>query len=153
MDGTGTQGDRRFRIVASLLVVLLAAVLCAGAVAPWSPASRALPRSMFSSGSLSLCEGSLALDARRLTPGQTVTGSVVVANEGDGSGHFTLRTSSLVDGPGSAGSSLARALQLTVTDVTVAGAPRRLYTGSLAGLSASTPAGSARARRAPFVSR
>lgn len=136
MDGAGTQGrDRRFRIVASLLVVLLAAAVCAGAFAPWSPASRALPTSMFSSGSLCLCEDSVALDARRLTPGQTVTGRVVVANEGDASGRFTLRASSLVDGPGSAGSSLARALQLTVTDVTVAHAPRCLYTGSLAGLS------------------
>jgi hypothetical protein len=136
MDGAATQGgDRRFRVAASLLIVLLAAAVCAGAFASWSPASRALPTSMFSSGSLSLREGSVALDARRLTPGQTVTGSMVVANEGNASGRFTLRTSSLVDGPGPAGGSLAHTVWLTVTDVTVVGAPRRLYTGSLAGLS------------------
>lgn len=130
MDGATTQGSSKgFRIVASLIVILVAAGVCAGAFAPWSTASRALPRSMFSSGSLELAGGSLVMGARQLTPGQTVTGSVVLANEGDAPGQFTLRTSSLVDTPGRAGGSLARTLRLTVTDVTVAGAPLVLYDG------------------------
>jgi hypothetical protein len=135
MDGARTQGKARgSRIVASLFVVLLAAGIVAGASMRWSAASAELPKSMFSSGSLALVGGSLVLDAHRLTPGQTVTGSVVLANEGDAPGRFALRVSALVDSPGPAGGSLARTLRIVVTDVTAAGARRCLYDGSPAGL-------------------
>lgn len=133
MDGVATRvSDRGFRIAASVFVILLAAGVCAGAFMPWSAASQALPRSLFSSGHLALAGGSVVMGSRDLAPGHTATGSVVLANEGDAPGRFTLRTSSLVDAPGPAGASLARALRLTVTDVTAANAPRRLYDGSLA---------------------
>jgi hypothetical protein len=135
MDDAATQSEARgFRIVASLIVVLLAAGVCAGDFAHWSAASAALPKSMFSSGSLALAGDSVVMGARQLTPGQTVTGGVVLTNAGDAPGRFTLRTSSLVNTPGLAGGSLARTLRLTVTDVTVASAQRHLYEGSLAGL-------------------
>jgi hypothetical protein len=137
MDGVAPQSKARgFRIFASLLVVLVAVGICIGASVQWSAASSALPRSMFSSGALALAGGSVVLDARGLAPGQTVTGSVVVVNEGDAAGRFALRTSSLVDKPGLAGGSLARTLRVSVTDVTVEGAPRTVYEGSLVGLSA-----------------
>ena len=119
--------------MASLLVVLLAAGACAGAFTQWCADSAALPKSMFSSGSLALAGGSVVMGARPLTPGQTMTGGVVLTNAGDAPGRFTLRASSLVDTHGPAGGCMARTLRLTVTDVTVAGAPQRLYEGSLAG--------------------
>lgn len=136
MNSAATQSSGRgFRIAASVLVILLAASVCAGAFMPWSAASEALPRNLFSSGTLALAGESVVTGARDLAPGHTATGSVVLANEGDAPGRFTLRTSSLVDMPGPAGGSLARTLRLTVTDVTAAGAPQRLYDGPLAGFS------------------
>jgi hypothetical protein len=135
MDDVATQGRARgFRIVASLLVVLVAAAVCAGAFTQWSAASAALPRSMFSSGDLALAGGSAVMGSRQLTPGQTVTGGVVLVNDGEAPGRFTLGTSFLVDKLGAAGGSLATALQVTVMDVTAAGAPLRVYDGPLAGL-------------------
>jgi hypothetical protein len=137
MDGVAPQSRARgFRIFVSLFVVLVASGICAGASVQWSAASSALPRSMFSSGALALVGGSVVLDGHRLAPGQTVTGSVAVVNEGDAAGRFALRSSSPVDKPGLDGGSLARTLRVSVTDVTVAGAPRLLYEGSLVGLTA-----------------
>lgn len=137
MDGAATQHRARgFRILATLLVLVVTAAVCAGALAQWSAASTALPRGAFASGSLAVAGGSAVLGAKGLTPGETVTGSVIVTNDGSAPGRFTLFTSRLVDVPGAAGGSLARTLRLTVTDVTTAGFPQRLYDdGSLAGLS------------------
>jgi hypothetical protein len=137
MDDATTQGRARgSRIVASLIIVLLAAGIFAGACLRWSAASAALPKSMFSSGSLAFVGGALLLDAHQLAPGQSVTGSVVLANEGASPGRFALRVRALVDSPGVGGGSLARTLRLVVTDVTAAGARRCLYEGSPAGLGA-----------------
>lgn len=136
MDGAATQHRARgFRILATLLVLVVTAAVCAGALAQWSAASTALPRGAFASGSLAVAGGSAVLGAKGLTPGETVTGSVIVTNDGSAPGRFTLFTSRLVDVPGAAGGSLARTLRLTVTDVTTAGFPQRLYDGLLAGLS------------------
>jgi hypothetical protein len=131
MDGVATQSRARgFRIVASLLVVLVTAGACAGAFGQWSAASAALPRNLFSSGRLAIAGASVVMDARHLEPGETVTGAVVVANDGDAPGRFALGTSSLVDRPGAGGGSLARTLRVTVTDVTVTGASKRVFVGS-----------------------
>ena len=54
---------------------------------------------------------------------------------GDAPGRFVFGTDSLVDRPGSGGGSLAKALQVTLTDVTDSGHPRRVYSGALSGLS------------------
>ena len=135
MDGLATQSTAKgFRIVASLIVVLVAAGVCAGAFGQWSAASAALPRSLFSSGRLAIAGASVVMDARRLEPGETVAGAVVIANDGDAPGRFTLGTSSLVDQPGAGGGSLARTLRVTVTDVTVTGAPKHVFVGSPSGL-------------------
>lgn len=92
MGGAAISGKARgFRIVASLLVVLVAAGVCAGVFAQWSAASAALPRSMFCSGHLAMAGGSVVMDASRLAPGEMVTGAVVIANGSGAPGRFTLR--------------------------------------------------------------
>ena len=136
MHGTAQQSRARgFRILASLFVVVAAGGIFAGASVQWSAASAALPGEMFSSGAVTHAGGSVVLDSGRIEPGQTLTGSVVVANDGDAPGRFALRTGELVDDPGPAGGSLARTLRLTITDVTCASSPRSIYEGSLTGLS------------------
>ena len=124
-----------FRILASLLVVLVAGGVCAAAFAQWSSASAALPDSMFSSGSRAIAGGSVVMGSHQFVPGDTMTGKAVVTNEGDAPGRFVFGTDSLVDRPGSGGGSLAKALQVTLTDVTDSGHPRRVYSGALSGLS------------------
>jgi hypothetical protein len=124
-----------FRILASLIVILVAGGVCAAAFAQWSSASAALPDSMFSSASRAIAGGSVSMGDHQFMPGDTVTGTVVVANEGDAPGRFIFGTDSLVDRPGSGGGSLAKALQVTLTDITDSNHPRRVYSGALSGLS------------------
>jgi len=124
-----------FRILASLLVILVAGGVCAAAFAQWSSASAALPNGMFSSGSRAIAGGSVAMGSHQLVPGDTVTGTAVLVNDGDAPGRFIFGTDSLVDRPGSGGGSLAKALRVTMTDVTDSGHPRPVYSGALSGLS------------------
>jgi hypothetical protein len=130
MDGTGIRGfSRGFRIIVSLLVVLVAVVVCAGAFAQWSAASTALPQDIFSSDGVALAGGSVAMDVAEISPGQTVTGAAVVVNSGDAPGRFTFGTGTLADHPGAGGGSLAGALRVSVVDVT-GGRHHLVYSGS-----------------------
>ena len=120
--------------MASLVVVLVAGGVCVAAFAQWSSASAALPDGMFSSASRALAGGSVVMGDHRFAPGDTVTGAVVVRNDGDAAGRFTFGTDSGVAGSGK-DDSLARALRVKMTDVTDGGHPRRVYAGPLSGLS------------------
>ncbi len=135
MDGAGIRSfSRGFRIVVSLLVVLVAAGVCAGASAQWSAAATALPSGVFSPGGVALAGGSVDMDAAALTPGYTVTWVAAVANDGDARGRFTFGTGTLMDNPGAGGGSLADALSVSVVDVTAGRHHHLVYNGSLAGL-------------------
>ena len=135
MDDARMHGrGRGFRILASLIVVLVAGGVCVPAFAQWSPASAALPDGMFSSGHGAIAGGSVTMSDDQFVPGDTVTGTVVVSNDGDAEGRFIFGTDSAVDSAGSGGGSLARALRMTLADVTDAGQPRRVYSGELSGL-------------------
>ncbi len=127
----------RARIVATAVIVLLTAAILAAVVAQWPAASAALPSALFSNGAVAVAGGhSAVLGARGMVPGGVATGELAIANKGTAAGRFWLGTSSLVDRPGPGGGSLARALQLVVTDVSVPLAPREVYRGALADLSA-----------------
>jgi len=120
------------RIAATLLIVLLSAGILAGVVVQWSAAS---PAEVFSSGSAAVAGGKAsALDAKGLAPGQTISGGLVISNDGGTAGRFTLGTGALVDKPGADCASLAQALQLVVTDVTDRAVPRDVYRGAVSGL-------------------
>jgi hypothetical protein len=121
------------RIAVSVLVVLVAAAVCAAAFAKESPQAAAVSTCLFSSGSCAIAGGSVTLRAAKLLPGDTVTGAVVVANDGNAPGRFTLQTGTLVDRRGAGGGSLAKSLRVSVTDVT-SGHAHRVYSGSFAGL-------------------
>jgi hypothetical protein len=120
------------RIAATLLIVLLAGGILAGAVVEWSAAS---PAGVFSSGSAAIAGGRAStLDASALAPGQIISGGFVISNDGGAAGRFTLGADALVDRPGTGGGSLAQALRLVVTDVTDRAAPRDVYCGAVADL-------------------
>jgi hypothetical protein len=135
MDGTASRSRARgFRIVATLFIVLLTAGICYGAVRPRTASPGADLAGVFSTGPLAVAGGSAVFDARALAPGQTVTGSVVLSNDGGAPGRFWLGTDISAGTSSPAGSDLGRALQVVVTEV--GGAGRSLYRGTLAGLSA-----------------
>jgi hypothetical protein len=116
-----------FRIVA-LPVVLL---ICAAAFAQRSSASAALPCEVFSSGGRAVPGGSVDLRSGQLVPGDSVTGSVVVSNDGDAPGHIVFGTTSLAGADGD----LATALRVILTDVTGGGRPHLACAGTLSGRS------------------
>ena len=66
------------RIVASLVVLLIADGICAAAYAQRSSASAALAGEMFSSGGRAVPGGSVGLRSGQLVPGDSVTASVGV---------------------------------------------------------------------------
>ena len=75
--------------------------------------------------------GSAILSMSDMKPGDSVTGVVGIANDGDLAGAFTLSSETESSQPGLGGGDLRSILQLTVTDLT-SGAT--VYSGSLAGL-------------------
>jgi hypothetical protein len=121
------------RIAVSLLVIVVAGVTCAAAFA-LGPGPGAA-QDMFSSARCAVAGGSLRLEAQALTPGQRVTGSALVRNEGDAPGRFYLGTDRLVDRPGAGGGSLADVLTVEVVDVSSPDEPLLVYSGSPGGLS------------------
>jgi hypothetical protein len=122
------------RILASLIVILVAGGVCIAAFAQWSSASAALPDSMFSSGARAIAGGSVSMPDHQFLPGDTVTGKAVVTNDGDAPGRFVLEADCATGRPGSGESGLAKALRVTVTDVTDGSHQRRVYSGTLSGL-------------------
>ena len=139
------------RVLVSLIVILVAGGVCVAASAQWSAASAALPDSMFSPGFRAIAGGSVSMPDHQFLRGDTVTGKAAVANDGDAPGRFVLEADSAAGRPGSGESSLAKALRLTVTDVTDGTHPRRMYSGTVAGLSGialgTFPAGAVRSYR------
>jgi hypothetical protein len=69
-----------------------------------------------------------AVDVKR---GDTLQGSVEIANRGRGNGYFILSQADLTDLPGPAGGALSKRLGLTVRDVTSKRKPVTIYRGAL----------------------
>jgi hypothetical protein len=74
-------------------------------------------------------EGAAVVTAGGLRPGGSASGSVRIANDGDGAGTFALEAADILDVPGALGGRLSERLHLTVTDST-----RTVYAGPLTGL-------------------
>ncbi len=135
MDGAAPQSRARgFRIVATLFIVMVTAGICYGVALPRPAAAGAELAGVFSNGPLAIAGDSAAIDARGLAPGQTVTGSVVLSNDGGSPGRFWLGSDVAAATTTPAGSDLSSALRVVVTEV--GGEGRALYRGTLAGLSA-----------------
>jgi hypothetical protein len=79
-------------------------------------------------------EGQAVFTAVAMRPGEGVSGTVRIGNEGDVAGRFTLRRASVADVPGPYGGRLSQRVELVLLDVTDAARPRTIYAGAPAGL-------------------
>jgi hypothetical protein len=77
--------------------------------------------------------GTAVLSAGRLLPGESVAGTVRLANTGDAPGMLELDATGVQDTPGAGGGRMSAALVMRVDDVTAA--PVTVFNGPLAGLS------------------
>ena len=120
---------RRLLVAASVAVGGTVGATSVGHAAP-APLAQALTAD--GAARLDAGSGAAILSGREMLPGQSVTGTVTVANVGNAPGRFELSASTLVDMPGPQGGRLGDRLRLTVLDVREG---RDVYAGSLAGLS------------------
>jgi hypothetical protein len=78
-------------------------------------------------------EGTAVLGAEALQPGEQVSGTVRIGNDGMLAGDLVLRAGALSDTAGAGGGRVSDALQLSIVDVTAPAEPMTLYAGPLAG--------------------
>ena len=74
-------------------------------------------------------EGTAVLGAHALRPGEHVTGTMRIGNDGTLAGDLVLRAGALTGTAGAGGGSLSDALQLSIIDVTAPAQPLTLYAG------------------------
>jgi len=144
-DGTMMSRFSRTSFIGRVLYAATASVLSVVAVAIASGTSPdAAPQAGVNvsqlSGSLVAGESaaSTVLEVTGLEPGESSYGTVTVVNEGKSGGLLTLSAPAVTDAPGSGGGALSARLQVTVLDVTAAGAPELVYSGGAAGMKART---------------
>ena len=116
------------RIGGALLVLAAVALLVAKVDAG---DGRARPRVLAATGAAALTKsvgGDAVVRAGDMEPGESVSGTVTVKNDGDATGAFRLAQSDVLDVPGSGGGRLSTKLHLTVDDT---GNGRRVYQGVL----------------------
>ena len=100
----------------AILLITASAVLGSGAVFTSTSAN---PANVFTAGNLHHTNskgGSAIMTVTKMKPGDTVQGTVTIANDGDLAGLFSLSSSNLVDTPGSHGGNLSDVLTLTIVD-------------------------------------
>jgi hypothetical protein len=73
--------------------------------------------------------GQALFSAAGMRPGDGVSGTVRIGNDGTEPGRFSVRPSSLQDSPGPGGERLSASVQLVLFDVTDVHAPATLYAG------------------------
>jgi hypothetical protein len=129
--GHSAARGRGWRILTAVIVAVGVTVVAAsvGRAAP-APLAQALTAN--GAARLGAGTGAAILGGQGMLPGQSVSGTVTVANVGNAPGRFELSASILTDKPGPNGGRLGDRLRLTVLDV---GEGRSIYRGSLAGLS------------------
>ena len=102
----------------AILLITASAVLGSGAVFTSTSAN---PANVFTAGNLhhtNSKDGSAILTASLMKPGDSVQGTVTIANDGNLAGTFSLTTSNLTDTPGANGGDLSDVLRLTIVDQT-----------------------------------
>ena len=122
------------RALSALVFLVLAGSATAAVVARHSE-SAAAARPIAASGSFSFAnsgDGAPIFSATGIAPGDSVSGSVEIANSGGEPGQLRLSQHDVTDIPGSGGGELSRRLGLQVTDVTAPAHPVPVYAGPLA---------------------
>jgi spore coat-associated protein N len=102
----------------AVAAIMASTVLGSGAVFTSTSAN---PANVFTSGNLHHTNskaGSAILTASKMKPGDSVQGTVTIANDGDLAGTFSLSTSNLADTPGANGGKMSDVLQLQIVDQT-----------------------------------
>jgi spore coat-associated protein N len=125
-------------LVLALLALTLQSVVFSGAS---FVAGSANPGNAFTAGSLSHVNsraGTFVLDATRIRPGQSKSGTLTIAGGGSVTGAYTISKANVVDTPALPG--LSNTLTLRIRDVT--GAPATLYNNGTVAAFTSVPAGS-----------
>ena len=123
---------RRTWLVLGLPVVIIA--IAAGAVAGSGAvftSTSANPANVFTAGNLhhtNSKDGAAILTASLMKPGDTVQGTVTIANDGDLAGTFSLTSSNLSDTPGPNGGNLSDVLELQIVDQTTS---TTIYEGAI----------------------
>lgn len=103
-------------IVLALLAVVLQSIVFSGASFTASKTNTANAFIAGTFGHVNNKDGQLVIDAVRLRPGQSLTGTFTVTGTGDVAGAYTLSKGAVVDTPASPG--LSTALTLLVEDIT-----------------------------------
>ncbi|MEX2032745.1 MAG: hypothetical protein WEA81_07745, partial [Dehalococcoidia bacterium] len=131
------QHPKRSRALAFARPELLALIVIAVVLAAFSARARPAAADIeltAGGGSLTLSnsrEGSALLSLAPMRPGDSVTGTVTIGNTGTLPGDLTLSTSNLVNVPGAGGGALSATLDLLIEDVTNAGSPVGVYSGTI----------------------
>ncbi len=77
-------------------------------------------------------DGMPIFEAGEIGPGDTASGTVEIANEGDAPGELTLRQHDVVDTPGAGGGLLSDRMSMRIRDLSDPAQPRSVYDGALA---------------------
>ena len=128
------------RAIATLLTSLAMALTALGLAfaAPGGPKRVGLELQS-ASGAVHIAnsrDGQAVFSAAGMRPGEGVSGTVRIGNDGDASGAFTVRPGTVEDTPGPNGGLLSTRVQLVLFDVTDVQHPVTIYAGPPAGLQA-----------------
>ena len=150
MGGGGTNGMRRLagriRYLASrhslslalaCAILLVASSVVGAAIRDFLRPHPYGPKILYVSGKIRMSnsgDGTSIVTMRRMQPGDSVTGAVVIGNRSRVRGDFWLKKARLADSVGPNGGPLSRCLILQVTERRHTRPPRVLYRGSIAGM-------------------
>lgn len=129
-----TDGGRRGRIAATVVILIVTAAVLGGVCTQWPDAASC---SRVFSDAMAVPSGSASpIELDGLAPGGFADGRMTVSNHGDGPGRFTLLARVAATTAGRGGVALADVLRLEVVDVTDPAAPVRVFRGRLTELRA-----------------
>jgi hypothetical protein len=121
------------RAVATLIISLVMALGAIG-LAVAAPGGHRLASAEIqdAGGAVSITNsraGQAVFTAREMRPGEGVSGTLQIGNDGDVDGHFAVRPSTVDDTPGPNGGLLSEQIELVLFDVTDVGHPVTVYAG------------------------
>jgi hypothetical protein len=125
----------------ALAVLLVAAAVAGAAVNDYMRPRPYPPQLLYTSGKIKMSNsrnGAAIVSAKRMKPGDSVRGTVVIRNRSKQRAHFWLSPRRIVDMPGPQGGRLSNRLRLHVIQVNNGRVgtrpPRVLYRGTIAGM-------------------
>jgi spore coat-associated protein N len=129
------------RTVAALVASLAMALAALGiaVAAPGDGGERARVELLAASGAVRIAnsrEGHAVFNAAGMRPGEGVSGTVRIGNDGDVRGRFSVRPAGLRDVPGPGGGTLSGHVQMVLFDVTDVQRPLTVYAGPVAAFGA-----------------